>query len=88
MAHVQEGSTGRRLSIAELPVFNVLHSNETDAHNEEENHADDDDDHDDHHKSHGHGGHKGGSKREVQESFDFTDVESMAWRKVRCIILY
>ena len=73
--------SGRRLSIAELPTFNVLHSNEIDL-NDEDNRAEDDDGHDDTH-SHHDNAHSNHAKREIQESFDFTDVESMAWRKVR-----
>lgn len=40
------------------------------------------DDHDD--DEHGHKHHKHAHKREVLESFDFNDVESMMWRKVYC----
>ena len=40
----------------------------------------DDDDHDVHHEHHMHN-----VKREVLESFDFTDAESTMWKKVRYI---
>jgi hypothetical protein len=39
-----------------------------------------DDDYDVHHQHH----HKHAHKKEVVESFDFIDNESMMWRKVRC----
>ncbi len=45
----------------------------------DENELDDDSDEDDHHV---HDSHKHAFKKEVLESFDFNDVESMMWRKV------
>jgi hypothetical protein len=81
MSHT-ESSTGRRLSIAELPVYNALHGDE---HDNEALVDHDDDEHDEHEA---HGAHKYHNKREIQESFDFNDVESMMWKKVCVYSLY
>lgn len=70
-------------------VYNVLHgepeagidaNDPVDTHDVEEDHEDSDSGL---HKGH----HKHASKREVVESFDFNDVESMMWRKVGVIFL-
>ncbi len=60
-----------------ITAFNVLHTSEEDANNEENIIDEDDDDHDDH----GHG-HEHEKKKELLESFDFNDRESIMWRKV------
>ena len=67
------------------PVFSALHTiKENDDENLEEAHQEEeyideheDDDHVDPH-SHGHHHH---TKKEIQESFDFTGIESISWRK-------
>jgi G3E family GTPase len=70
--------------------YNVLHAESTDAQAKEEqlhdtvdtHGAEGEEEHEEsdsgHHKSH----HKHAHKKEVVESFDFNDVESMMWRKV------
>lgn len=79
-------TTLRRFSIDGMPTFNILHNtdgndtiqtneNLADDHEDKDDHDDDHDDHD--HRQH----HKQSQKKEVLESFDFTDSESMMWRK-------
>lgn len=70
-------STLRRLSIDALPTFNILHTSEADAEAEEDDH-DDDDDHLQSHQNH----KDHGRKKDVPESLDFNDRESIMWRKV------
>jgi hypothetical protein len=62
-------------------TYNVLHAIPEDAAEDEvmiDEHEDDE--HDDHH-SHSHK-HHAAAKKSVHESFDFTDTESLMWRKV------
>lgn len=78
MLHIEE-SIKRRLSIDTLPTFNILHSSEAEAEQDELDEKDDDDkDLHDRNKFHIHP-----QKKEVLESFDFNDRESVTWRKVK-----
>jgi hypothetical protein len=75
------------------PVYNALHTIPEEAPEDEhpegvepdEYYYDEHDD-DDHHDAHAHEHHHG-AKKEAHESFNFTDVESMMWRKVRICVL-
>lgn len=63
-------------------VYNVLHGDQDMGEGIESHEVHDyEDDHDDDHLS-AHKHHKHEHKKEVVESFDFNDVESMMWRKV------
>ena len=82
---MDENTTSQR------PVYNALHSiPEEETHHEEVDHevdedkfdeADEDEDHDDHK------GHHHGEKKQIQESFDFTDAETLSWRKVGDLVI-
>jgi chloride channel 7 len=79
-----ESSTLRRLTVDSLPTFNILHYTEGEAAPEDEGQElveDKDDDHSDMDEHSHHNLHKYTSKKETLESFDFTDCESMMWRK-------
>lgn len=65
-------------------VYNILHGDIPESNLAEHDpvhdiHDNDEDDHDEGHLSHKHHKH---NKKEVVESFDFNNVESMMWRKV------
>lgn len=63
---------------ASAPVYNVLHPDPLEKTDDDHiDHDHEDDEHDHHIDSHKHH-----MKREVLESFDFNDCESMMWRKV------
>ena len=74
-----DASTFRKYSVDAMPTFNILHQSDAEAVDADDRNDElEDSEHDDHlsHKV-----HKSTNKREVLESFDFTDSESMMWRK-------
>jgi hypothetical protein len=77
--------TIHRESLHGTSTYNVLHAIPEDAAEDEDGGMDEhDDDHDDHDDHNGHKHHQAASKKPTLESFDFTDTESMVWRKVCC----
>jgi hypothetical protein len=66
--------------VSGAPVYNVLHGNEHDGAEDSHEIVDAEDDLDTANPSHKLVKHE--SKQETLESLDFTDMESMMWRKV------
>lgn len=77
-----ETSTLRRLTIDALPTFNILLTSDPDVVvpvDLDENYDEREDSENDEHSTHK--SHHTTNKKETLESFDFTDSESMMWRK-------
>lgn len=76
-----EASTLRRLSIDAMPTFNILHTIDPDGPAPADNEENADDREESEHDESVHKNHKVVRKGETLESFDFTESESMMWRK-------